>query len=125
MHRNIPSLNFFARHMPNAIGLRAEILLINNNLLVKPTNHENGVGGSQMKKGPWLLKREPNPARRETSLGPRHARADGGCALGFPFALSLLIGIVRLHHSPGLPPWRHIAQTTLALFTPPGDTPDR
>jgi site-specific DNA recombinase len=55
--QNISSLNFFAGHMTNATGLRAEIVLINKDLLVKPTNHGNRVGGSQMKKGPWLLKR--------------------------------------------------------------------
>ena len=55
--QNISSLNSFAGHMTNATGLRAEILLINKDLLVKPTNHGNRVGGSQMKKGPWLLKR--------------------------------------------------------------------
>jgi hypothetical protein len=55
--QNISSLNFFAGHMTNATGLRAEIVLINKDLLGKPTNHGNRVGGTLMKKRPWLLKR--------------------------------------------------------------------
>jgi hypothetical protein len=55
--QNVSSLNFFARHMSNVTGLRAEIVLINKDLLARPTNQGNRAGGSQMKKGPWLMKR--------------------------------------------------------------------
>jgi hypothetical protein len=56
--KTISSLNSFAGHLINATGFRAEIVLINKDLLVKPTNAGNRVGGgSPRKKGPWLLKR--------------------------------------------------------------------